>query len=77
MSTEENKATVRRLVEQVWNEGNLAVFDQIYAPNFVFHDPALPQVRTREEDRDRRPVVVTEVVRIDTLVVATKWQRNA
>ncbi len=51
MSTEDSKATLRRLVEEVWNKGDLAVFEQIYAPNFVFHDPALPQIRTREEDR--------------------------
>src|SRR5260221_7569773 len=51
MSTEENKATVRRLIEEVWNQGNLAVFDELYAPNFIFHDPNLPHVRTREDDK--------------------------
>ena len=51
MSTEENKALVRRLVEEVWNQGNLAIFDALYAPDFIFHDPGLPQVRTREEDK--------------------------
>ncbi len=51
MSTEDNKATVRRLIEEVWNQGNLAVFDELYAPNFIFHDPGLPQVRTREDDK--------------------------
>ncbi len=51
MSTEENKATVRRLIEEVWNQGNLAVFDELYAPNFIFHDPNLPRVRTREDDK--------------------------
>ena len=51
MSTEDNKALVRRLIEVVWNQGNLAVFDELYAPDFIFHDPGLPQVRTREEDK--------------------------
>jgi steroid delta-isomerase-like uncharacterized protein len=51
MSTEDNKATVRRLIEEVWNQGNLAVFDELYAPNFIFHDPNLPHVRTREDDK--------------------------
>ena len=51
MSPEENKALVRRLIEKVWNQGNLAVFDELYAPDFLFHDPGLPQVRTREEDK--------------------------
>ena len=51
MSTEDNKALIRRLIEEVWNQGNLAVFDELYAPDFLFHDPGLPQVRTREEDK--------------------------
>ncbi len=51
MSTEENKALVRRLIEEVMNQGHLAVFDELYAPDFLFHDPGLPQVRTREEDK--------------------------
>ncbi len=51
MSTEDSKTTMHRLVEEVWNKGDLAVFDQICAPNFIFHDPTLPQIRSREEDR--------------------------
>jgi steroid delta-isomerase-like uncharacterized protein len=51
MSTEDNKALIRRLIEEVWNQGNLAFFDELYAPDFLFHDPGLPQVRTREEDK--------------------------
>lgn len=51
MSTEENKALVRRLIEVVWNQGHLAVFDELYAPDFIFHDPGLPHVRTREDDK--------------------------
>ena len=38
MSTEENKAKVRRIIEEVWNGGNLAVLDELVAPNCVFHD---------------------------------------
>jgi predicted ester cyclase len=35
MSTAENKALVRRLIEEVWNQGNLAVFDELKAfPDF-------------------------------------------
>ena len=51
MSTEDNKALIRRLIEEVWNQGNLAVFDELYAPDFIFHDPGLPQVRTREDSQ--------------------------
>ncbi len=46
MSTEENKATVRRAIEEGWNQGNVAVFDELNAPNFIYHDPGAPDVRT-------------------------------
>jgi predicted ester cyclase len=46
MSTEDNKATVRRWIEEGGNQGNVAVFDELSAPNWVYHDPNLPDVRT-------------------------------
>jgi len=36
MSTEENKAVIRRVIEEVWNKGNLAVADEVIANNYVF-----------------------------------------
>jgi len=42
MSTEENKALVRRQFEAIWNGGNLALIDELYAPNYTNHDPANP-----------------------------------
>jgi steroid delta-isomerase-like uncharacterized protein len=52
MSTEDNKAIVRREIE-VTNRGNVAelfaTIDEVFAPDFVFHDPAFPQVRSRED----------------------------
>ncbi len=39
MSTEENKAAIRRSWEEVMNKGNLAVADEIMATNYVFHGP--------------------------------------
>jgi steroid delta-isomerase-like uncharacterized protein len=49
MSTEENKATVRRSIEEGWNQGHVAVFDELNAPNFIYHDPGVPDVRTTED----------------------------
>jgi predicted ester cyclase len=40
MSIEENKAKVRRLIEEFINKGNLAVADEIFATNFVNYSPA-------------------------------------
>jgi len=39
MSIEENKAIARRFFEEVWNNGNLAVADELLAPNIIFHLP--------------------------------------
>jgi steroid delta-isomerase-like uncharacterized protein len=38
--SEENKALVRRFIEEVWNKGNLDVIDELVAENHVDHDPA-------------------------------------
>ncbi len=43
MSTEENKATTRRaFFEEIWNQGNLAVVDELCTPNFIYHTPTGP-----------------------------------
>ncbi len=44
MSTEQNKALVRRLVEEVINQGNIRVVDELAAPNFVEHEELPPGV---------------------------------
>jgi steroid delta-isomerase-like uncharacterized protein len=43
MSTEENKILARRLSEEVYSRGNLDAADEIYAPDFVGHDPNSPE----------------------------------
>jgi steroid delta-isomerase-like uncharacterized protein len=39
MSTEANKAIVRRWYEEVWNQRNLDLLDELYAPTWVGHFP--------------------------------------
>ena len=39
MSTDELKAKLRNLDDEVFNKGNLAVIDDVVAPDFVNHDP--------------------------------------
>ena len=41
--SEENKATVRRLYQEALNRGDLAVIDQIYAPDVELHFPGVPE----------------------------------
>jgi steroid delta-isomerase-like uncharacterized protein len=40
MSKEENEAIVRRFLEEAYNQGNLAVGDELLAENCVFYTPA-------------------------------------
>ena len=41
--SEENKAIVRRQEEELFTQGNLAAADDIYAPDYVGHDPSNPE----------------------------------
>ena len=38
MSTEENKALIRKVTEEIYNQGNLAAIDRYYEPDWVLHD---------------------------------------
>jgi predicted ester cyclase len=49
MSTEENKANIRRWTDEGWNQRNWAIFDEVAAPNWTFHDPGFPQVHSLED----------------------------
>ncbi|MBA7559052.1 MAG: ester cyclase [Dehalococcoidia bacterium] len=37
MSAEENKAVLRRVAEEIFNKGDLAVVDEVIASNYVYH----------------------------------------
>jgi steroid delta-isomerase-like uncharacterized protein len=42
--SEENKAIARRALEEVFSgQGDLDVADELFAPNYVGHDPASPE----------------------------------
>jgi steroid delta-isomerase-like uncharacterized protein len=40
--SERNKTVIRLSFEELFNEGALAVADEVFAANYVGHDPALP-----------------------------------
>ena len=40
--SEENKALARRWAD-IFNQGNLDLVDEIYASDFVGHDPTMPE----------------------------------
>ena len=48
MSTEQNKALVRQLVEEIFNRGNISLADKLLAPDFVEREelpPGMPRDR--------------------------------
>jgi predicted ester cyclase len=38
--SEENKAVLRRYFQEVWNQGNLALVDELFARDWMGHEPA-------------------------------------
>src|SRR5215831_10472625 len=48
MSTEQNKALIRRLFEEGINQSKPGVFDEVLAPNFVIYDPPFGMQPNRE-----------------------------
>ncbi len=53
MSAEQNKALLRKWIEEGWNKGNLAVVDELYSPDFTQHDPSTPVSVSSAEDLKR------------------------
>ncbi len=43
MMSEENKEKVRRFLQEAFNEGNFGVADEIFASDYVQHDPTTPE----------------------------------
>lgn len=41
--SEYNKDIIRRVVEEIWNQGNLDLMDELFADNYKNTDPANPQ----------------------------------
>jgi steroid delta-isomerase-like uncharacterized protein len=43
--SDENKAVMRRCLEEVWNKGNLTAMEEFYSNSTSLLDPLLPEVR--------------------------------
>jgi steroid delta-isomerase-like uncharacterized protein len=50
MSTEENKALIRRWVE-LWNRQNVAAVDDMVDPSYVRHDPNIAEMRGADAEK--------------------------
>lgn len=49
MATEQNKALFRRMVEEIFNRGNLDLVDEVFAPDFVEHEELPPGIPSGRE----------------------------
>jgi predicted ester cyclase len=78
MSIEENKALARRWLEEIGNE-NLDVFDEVFAPDCVWHRFDFPSVEAAKEYTKNFHAVFTDPVYTveDTVAekdkVAVRW----
>ena len=52
-TTDQNKAIARRWSEELWSRGNLAVADEIIAPDYERHDPGDPFAAKGPDDVKR------------------------
>jgi ketosteroid isomerase-like protein len=52
--SEGNKNVVRRLFEELWNKGHLAVADELFAPTYAHHDPSTPDFGRGPESEKKR-----------------------
>jgi steroid delta-isomerase-like uncharacterized protein len=52
--SENNKAVVHRLLDEVWNKGNLSLVDELFTPNFEFHDASTPDLGRGPESEKKR-----------------------
>jgi len=80
---EDVKTLPRRLVDEVYNQGKLEAVDEIVSPEYVGHDPALPEDITgpaaeRELAATYRAAFPDMAITIDDQIaegdkVATRW----
>jgi steroid delta-isomerase-like uncharacterized protein len=81
MTPEERIALVRRTTDELWNKGNLAVCDEVYASHCSFHDPSftvdgVAGMKQQVSDlRAAQPDLHVEVhdVLIDSDMSASRW----
>jgi len=81
MGTQENKVTVRSVIEEAFNKGNLSAIDELIADEYVNHGPGT-EVRGREGMKgfvtayraafpDYHCVIEEQIAEGDTVV--TRW----
>jgi len=85
MSIEQNKAVFRQIVEEIFNQGNISLFDELVAPDFIEHEelpPGIPVGREgakvlftqlRSAFPDFKAEIEDLIAEGDRVVVRMKW----
>ena len=83
MSTDQNKAVIRRFYDEVWGQGHLEVANEVFADDYVRHDlrpnPALPgpagQMKVAGDFRAAFPdlTMTVELMLAEDDLVAARW----
>ena len=84
--TEANIATFRRAIDEGWNQGNLEAIDELFAPDFVEHQPGIAPGREgvkgsiralRAAFPDLHLAVEDAAAAGDRCLAAPPWHRHA
>ncbi len=78
MSTEENKAIVRRYYEEVWNQGNLAAVDELYTPTFILNGQTIDCDQQKQIIAGTRAAIPNSTLTCEDMIaegdkVASRW----
>ena len=73
MSTKENKILVQRYWEEVWNQGNLVLIDEFFAPPLIDGQKYFIS-RTLQAFSDSRVTIEDMIAEGDKVVVRYSWQ---
>jgi steroid delta-isomerase-like uncharacterized protein len=49
MSPEQNRAVLKQVKDELWNQGRTEVAQELFDARFVNHDPMRPDVQTRDQ----------------------------
>ena len=74
----ENKAIIRRLIDEVWNQRRLEIVEEIVAPDAVIHSPTVPDLSRGPEGAKQYSLFWTafpnlKVTTDDMVAEGIKW----
>lgn len=81
--SEQNKALVRQVIEEIVNQGNLELVNQLISPGYAYFEPTVGPMRGREGYKglvstyrnafpDMRLTIEEQIAEADTVV--TRWR---